>query len=327
MGFSFKRVLNFEKTALQKLAEVAGIGSDDLEELVSWTGKPTGDIRIQFRGELVPSPALRSPVVRGCPMCLLNDLKSGQNRPLASLTYRGDWQLKDTKVCVEHNTPLVPLWEEQTPSRRWDLQAQFSDLLGSSILTQTKQSCSHVSEFDHWLHQRLLTGEDDTWFQSHTIFAASRLCLHIGQQIIDHDIACAFRSPGEEFPEAVGFKALSEGPSRLPTVLNALVAAASGAGDGPKKAFGALYPMLNRDYADAEEFEEFRNVMRVCILDNWPHAPGDIVLLQVVKERRLHSVASAAQEIGVWEELMDRVLTEKRGVSQRRPAPSHAQDV
>lgn len=97
----------------------------------------------------------------------------------------------------------------------------------------------------------------------------------------------------------------------MPTVLNALVAAASGAGDGPKKAFGALHPMLNRDYADAEEFEEFRNVMRACILDNWPHAAGDIVLGRVVKERRLHSVASAAKEVGVWEELLDRVLTEK----------------
>ena len=115
MGFSFKPVLNFEETALQKLAEVAGIGSDDLEELVSWTGKPTGDIRIQFRGELVPSRALRSPVVRGCPMCLLNDLKSGKDRPLTALTYRGDWQLKDNNVCVEHDVPFVPLWEEKTP--------------------------------------------------------------------------------------------------------------------------------------------------------------------------------------------------------------------
>ena len=113
MGFSFKRVLNFEETAFQKLAEVAGIGSDVSEELVSWTGKPTGDIRTQFRGELVPSRALRSPVVRGCPICLLDDLSSGQDKPLTALTYRGDWQLKDNKVCVEHNTPLVPLWEEK----------------------------------------------------------------------------------------------------------------------------------------------------------------------------------------------------------------------
>ncbi len=196
--------------------------------------------------------------------------------PLTALTYRGDWQLKYTRVCVVHDVPLVPLWEEKTPSRRWDFQARFSDLLGSPILTQTRQSCSLVSAYDHWLHQRLLTGKDDTWFQSHTIFAASRLCLHIGQQIIDHDIAGAFRSPGEKLPEVIGFNALREGASRLPTVLNALVAAASGAGAGPKKAFGALHPMLNRDYADAEEFEEFRDVMRSCILENWPMPRGTL---------------------------------------------------
>ncbi|WP_232716225.1 TniQ family protein [Epibacterium ulvae] len=263
MGFFFKRVLNFEEAALKRLAEVAGTSAEVLDELISWTRRPSGDIRTQFRGELVPSRALRSPLVRGCPSCLLDDLKSGQDRPLTALTCCGDWQLKDTKDCVEHNAPFIPLWEEKTPSRRWDLQARFSDLLGSSTLTQTKPFCSHVWEYDHWLHQRLLMGNDDTWFQSHTIFAASRLCMHIGQQIIIHDIAEPFGSPGEERPEAIGFNALREGPSRLPAVLNTLVAAASGAGGGPKKAFGTLYPMLNRDYADAEEFEEFRCVYAV----------------------------------------------------------------
>lgn len=29
-----------------------------------------------------------------------------------------------------------------------------------------------------------------------------------------------------------------------------------------QKAFGALHPMLNRDYADAAEFDEFRSIMR-----------------------------------------------------------------
>ena len=199
---------------------------------------------------------------------------------------------------------------KDTPSKRWDFQARFSDLLGAPILAQSKPSSSQVSEYDRWLHQRMLTGKDETWLQAHTIFAASRLCLHIGQQIIRHDIAGPFRTAGQERPEVVGFDALSDEPSRLPAVLNALAAAASGPGDGPKKAFGALHPMLNRDYADAEEFAEFRNVLCVCILDNWPHAPGDVVLGHVVKERRIHSVASAAKEIGVWEELLDRVLTE-----------------
>lgn len=322
MGFSFKRILNFEETALQALAEVAGLCDKQMDDLVSWTGRPTGDIRIQYRGELIPSRALRSPVIRGCPLCLLADTDAQPTAPLKAMTYRGDWQLAYTKVCAEHGHQLVPLWEEDTPSKRWDFQARFSDLLGAPILTHSKPSNSRVTAYDHWLHQRLRTGKDETWFQAHTIFAASRLCLHIGQQIIRHDIAGPFRTEGEERPEVVGFNALKDEPPRLPAVLNALAAAASGPGDGPKKAFGALHPMLNRDYADADEFAEFCNVFRACILDNWPHAPGDVVLGHVVKERRIHSVASAAKEIGVWEELLDRVLTENGAFSagdQRPP--------
>jgi hypothetical protein len=322
MGFSFKRVLNFEQSALEKLVDVSGISSKILDELISWSGKPAGDIRMHFRGELVPSRALRSPVVRGCPMCLLADLKSGQDAPLKTLTYRGDWQLKDFKVCIEHYVPLVPLWEESSLSKRWDFQARFSDLLTVPTLSQTKQSCCHVTGYDHWLHQRLLTGKDDTWLRAHTVFATSRLCLHIGQQIISHDIPGPFRTTGGKRPEAVGFDALRAGPSRLPELLNALIVAVPDAGDGPKKAFGALYPMLNRDYADAKEFDAFRDVVRSCILDNWPHASGDVVLGQLVKDRTLHSVASAAQEIGVGDALLDRILTAKGVFSADDPRPA-----
>jgi len=281
-----------------------------MEELVSWTGRPAGDIRIQYRREFIPSRALRSPVIRGCPLCLLADIEAQPSAPLKAMTYRGNWQLAYTKVCTLHGHPLVPLWEEKTPSKRCDFQARFSDLLGAPVLAYPTTSSYQVTAYDHWLHQRLQTGKDETWFQAHTIFAASRLCLHIGQQIIRHNIAGPFRTEGEERPEVVGFNALREEPSRLPEVLNALAAAASDPGNGPKKAFGALHPMLNRDYADADEFAEFRNILSACIPNNWPHAPGDVVLGHVVKERRIHSVASAAKEIGVWEELLDRVLTE-----------------
>ncbi len=106
-------------------------------------------------------------------------------------------------------------------------------------------------------------------------------------------------------------------------VLDDLVAAASGAGDGPKKAFGGLHAMLNRDYADAPEFDGFRDIMRACILDHWPFAVGDEVLGQVIESRTLHSVASAAAEVGIGDALLDRILTEKGAFAvgdQRPPA-------
>jgi hypothetical protein len=48
------------------------------------------------------------------------------------------------------------------------------------------------------------------------------------------------------------------------------------------------------------------------------------VLGQVVKERTLHSVASAAFEIDVWNELLDRVLTDKGGSPKTTNGRPHA---
>ena len=323
MGFSFKRVLNFEEVALQTLAEVAGLRAEQLGELVSWTGRPAGDIRMQFRGELVPSRTLRSPVVRGCPDCLRADIAAQSVAPLTAMTYRGEWQLKDAKVCVTHNRPLVPLWEEDTPLRRWDFQAGFSDLQATLRAAQAEETPFIVTAYDLWLDRRLRTGEDETWFKGHTVFAAARLCKHIGQQIIDHGFVSRDLPVEAGRPEAIGFSALNEGPTALRSTLDDLVAVASGAGDGPKKAFGALYAVLNRDYADAPEFDGFRDIMRACILDHWPFAAGDVVLGQVVEKRKLHSVASAADEVGIGDELLDRILTENRAFAvgdQRPPA-------
>ncbi|MQY43638.1 hypothetical protein GG681_13405 [Epibacterium sp. SM1969] len=208
MGFSFKRVLNFEEVALQTLAEVAGLRAEQLNELVSWTGRPAGDIRMHFRGELVPSRALRSPVVRGCPDCLRADIAAQSVAPLTAITYRGDWQLKDAKVCIMHNRPLVPLWEEDTPLRRWDFQARFLDLQATLGAAQAEETAFNVTAHDLWLDRRLRTGKDGTWFKGHTVFAAARLCKHIGRQIVDHGLVCMGLPVEEDRPEQRGYRSL-----------------------------------------------------------------------------------------------------------------------
>ncbi len=190
MGFSFKRALNLEEVALRTLAEIAGLRAEQLDELVSWTGRPAGDIRMQFRAELVPSRALRSPVVRGCLDCLRADIVAQSAAPLTAMTYRGEWQLKDAKVCVTHNRPLGPLWEEDTPLRRWDFQARFSNLQATLNAAQVEETPFNVTAYDLWLDRRLGTGKDGTWFKGHTVFAAARLSKCIGQQIMDHGLVC-----------------------------------------------------------------------------------------------------------------------------------------
>lgn len=76
MGFSLKRMVDLEQGALGRLGECGGLTDPQLTELVSWTGRRVGEARIAFRDEVIISRALRHPTLRGCPVCLREDMKA-----------------------------------------------------------------------------------------------------------------------------------------------------------------------------------------------------------------------------------------------------------
>jgi hypothetical protein len=70
MGAPFRRLLNQDEEAFDALAGWADLKTGVMAELLSWTGVRAGNVRMEFRGELYVSRALRNPVMRGCPVCL-----------------------------------------------------------------------------------------------------------------------------------------------------------------------------------------------------------------------------------------------------------------
>ncbi len=73
MGAPFRRLLNQDEEAFDALAGWADLNTGVMAELLSWTGVRAGNVRMEFRGELYVSRALRNPVMRGCPVCLRED--------------------------------------------------------------------------------------------------------------------------------------------------------------------------------------------------------------------------------------------------------------
>ena len=55
--------------------------------------------------------------------------------------------------------------------------------------------------------------------------------------------------------------------------------------------------------------------MRECIIETWPFAAGDVVLGQLLEERRLHSVTTAAAEANVKADKMDLLLIEAGAIA------------
>jgi hypothetical protein len=96
--------------------------------------------------------------------------------------------------------------------------------------------------------------------------------------------------------------------------------AANGPLDEPNKAFGPLYAGI-RDYADEEGFAPYVSILRTCILDHWPVAPGEVVLGEVVTERRLHSLVTASRETGVGPSIIEQFLVEVGALPERDGRP------
>jgi len=123
---------------------------------------------------------------------------------------------------------------------------------------------------------------------------------------------------------AAGFDVARSGKTAIRATLGRIAASATGHLDAPNKVFGPMYICLNRDYLRERGCALFGRILRDCILDHWPIAPGETQIGEVVVERRLHSVATAAQEAGVGE-VIEQFLIEAGAVPDQDNRPSSRQ--
>lgn len=315
IGAPFKSFLDQKPEAFDALADWAALDPQQMEEMLSWTGVRAGNVRMSFRGEMLVSRALRNPEIKGCPVCLREDAAAHDGPDVAGMVMRGDWQMREANVCVRHHHPLVSLWTFKKPRDRYDFAARLHEIKADILSGRLDQPASPPSAYDFWLNDRLEDGRDGTWFKGQPLFAATTFCRLLGQAAIgeheseDTNVRLA--------PHAEGFDVARNGETAIRSALNKVATAAIGHHHERNKAFGVLYTTLTRDYAVEESFAPFRRILRECILDHWPIAPGELLLGEVVTERRLHSVATAAKEIGVGAQVVEPFLIEAGAIAQQ----------
>lgn len=274
---------------------------------------------MSFRGEILVSRALRNPEIKGCPVCLREDASAHNGPDVAGMVMRGDWQMREANVCVRHHHPLVPLWTFKTPRDRFDFAARLREIETDILTGRLDKLESPPSAYDYWLDDRLECGRDDTWFKGQPLFASTTFCRLLGQAaLVVHAVE---DGPVHGACHAAGFDIARRGETAIREALDKIAAAATGHLDEPNKAFGVLYPALNRDYAEEKGFARFRRILRECVLDHWPIAPGKVLLGEVVTERRLHSVATAAKEAGVGAQVIEPFLIEAGAIARQDDRP------
>ena len=319
MGAPFKRLLNQDEEAFGNLADWTKLAPDTMEELLSWTGTRAGNVRMKFRRELYVSRALRNPVMRGCPACLREDAAATIGPPHGAMAMRGDWQFREVTLCLRHGHPLVPLWTAAAPRDRFDIGARLREIESNILSGALDQRSQIPSPYDIWLDQRLADGSDTTWFRDHPVFAVTTLCRLLGQALLKDNTPEDDSASGGI--HAAGFNVAVRGEAAIRDALDQIAAMANGAWDEPQKAFGPLYGRLNRDYLKEPGFDAFREILRDCILENWPLAAGEIVLGKPLPERRFHSLITAARETGVGPRVLEHFLAEAGAIPLNDPRP------
>ncbi|VDC19048.1 TniQ family protein [Pseudogemmobacter humi] len=128
MGVSLRSMAILDEEAVAAVARWAGLNAIEMDELLSRTGVPSGNIRMTFRGQIIGSRALRNPEMRGCRKCLAKDAQRNPDFPLKEMVMRGDWLFRDVTICIEHRTPLEVLWTEHTRAMRFDIGSRLSEI-------------------------------------------------------------------------------------------------------------------------------------------------------------------------------------------------------
>ena len=235
------------------------------------------------------------------------------------MVMRGDWQLREVNLCIRHRHPLVTLWKSENPRDRYDIKRRLQEIEDEILSGRLDQPETQLSDYDRWLDHRLRDGRDSTWFGGQSLFAATTFIRLLGQAHLQWE--------GPNYPEEVGaahsagFDIARHGEAAIRDALGRMAAASTGHLDEPKKAFGAMYPVLGKEYLEDKGFDQFRGILRECILSHWPVAPGEMLMGKVVTKRRLHSVVTAAREIGVGPQVVEHHLIDAGAIQKSDERP------
>lgn len=322
MGMSLKRIVLNDPAALKRLAHWGNLSPEQLAELVSWSGELLGKVRMRLRGEVFVSRALRNPVVHGCPACLREEALTCPESPLSATVMRGDWQMREMTICLQHKMALVPLWRADHPTARNEIDMRLASILPSIISGQLDGALVEPSAYDRWLSGRLVRHKDESWLGSHNLHAATTFCRLLGMELMrlsdDGEKDASLR---RHSAHALGFAVAQQGEGAIRAALHDLAATANGFLDEPQKAFGYLWKELAWYHLEDETFAEFTRMLRDTIFEIWPVPAGEAVLGKAVGHRELHSVLSAAKEVGIEPSRLRPLLVEAGAVAADDPRP------
>lgn len=306
-GTTFQKVINGETEAFD---EMRILGTNIPGAILDWSPIKAGPGRRRFRGHSFSSKVVLDSELRGCAICLRSDADGSANLAYTRMAMRGHWLVPHITLCLEHEHPLVPLWQETNPTSRFDSALHLANLSDDIVNGRLDRHLREPTDFDIWIEGRLHGEPGSGWLSSHDLHAASTFCFLLGNSMLRLDSIEPRWALGENrwAPYQLGFAVAEHGIDAIRDALKKLQLLPVASHDGAKKIFPLMYDRLSHDYRDDPNFEPYRQVLRDHMSQTWPLGPGDELLGEPVIERRLHSVRTAALATGIDQRRMRKML-------------------
>lgn len=288
---------------LAKLAWWSGAAQVALARYASKTESRKGTWRI---GDATFGKESRSGSrFRYCPQCVVEDLETANGRPVSRPYVRPSWMCRAVLNCTAHRRPIL---EFPFASRKTNDFCQFVASNLVRIRAQSSEPCSDISmEMDGYITSRIRGVSAEPYLDRFEAFVANDFCNHMGRFLKSHAVGFPFVPDELRAASAreIGFHVVRKGESEIRNVIESVIHRKQPTGTA-RFSFGALGRWL-RSNTKREEYWELVELFQDVAERNLPYGPGDVCLVPV-RRRYLHSVHSAAQEYGLFEERIVELL-------------------
>lgn len=278
--------------ALARLSEISGVPEKTLRRSVP---VPLGDRAYDFRGEIVTAEFLSSPKIVYCPACLHDDDRAGARRS------RWHWSLAVVRTCPVHNIALKhrtkAAWNDHLRSLDHIVSAKGEALKHLA----TVSACRAPSPLQDYALGRLEGDQGPQWLDAQSLDQAVRATELLGVLLEFGPSQLLPKLSQDDWDQAgrVGYAYTARGEAGIIEALQLQFDKLTDAKGSPgtRATFGCFYNALAHSKS-LKDPGDIARITREFIFSNMAMPAGTKVLGQVLPERRLHTVASLANESG-----------------------------
>jgi hypothetical protein len=306
MGMPFQAIVDGDPEAVR---HVAGLVGCPVEPLMNATITRTG-ANFGLRGQQMQKATLRRAKVVVCPRCIADDLADDANPWMAS--GRVDWLLDPIRACRHHGLALMEVAHVDTPTMLHDFARCLAPSLSKIQGLSSEAEVVKPSPLEGYLIDRLDGKAGPDWLDALPWHAAAKACEMIGAVEVFGCKAPIKTMTDDQWREAgkAGYDIVSGGDGGIRAFLERTRANYKGAASdsaGPQAWFGRLHTWLTDVRDDA--YDPLRGIIVDVVRNSAPVGPEDRLYgRQIVEQRKLHSIRTAALETGLHPKRLRRLL-------------------